>query len=374
MPRILRTTLVPDEAQAAAGVIQFDLPVNPLSIILLTVKALNSTATLTNYSVLAALLSMISNINVRYRGASIIDASLTDLAVLTALLSGWQPKQLNQVNTHADVRAVTVPILFGRRPYDPMECFPATRRGDLILQMTTVIAPTGLDTLIIQAETVELLDAEPTQFVKQTTTTKVHNATGEHDIELPIGNNLLGALLQGPIVPTAASYNATFGRVKLQVDNVETMYSETNWETLHGEILRRIIGGWANTPHTHPGGSHTHTISGSGAAPAAYAQATTIAISGDANAATLTTGTAARTGITGIQPSLLGTTDGPIEDQALIDSYAYLDMDPLNDGQYALVTRDAARVNLRVNTEAASATAMRVIPVELVPIGAGAAA
>ena len=47
---------------------------------------------------------------------------------------------------------------------------------------------------------------------------------------------------------------------------------------------------------------HVHTISGSGAAPVGYLQGNTLALSADADAASLTTGaTVARTGITGIQ-------------------------------------------------------------------------
>lgn len=51
---------------------------------------------------------------------------------------------------------------------------------------------------------------------------------------------------------------------------------------------------------------HLHTISGSGAAPGGYAQGNTIGLSADADAATLTTGTVARTGITGIQSTVVG--------------------------------------------------------------------
>lgn len=51
---------------------------------------------------------------------------------------------------------------------------------------------------------------------------------------------------------------------------------------------------------------HVHTISGSGAAPGGYAQGNTIALSADANGASLTTGTVARTGITGVQTTTVG--------------------------------------------------------------------
>lgn len=327
MAQILRTTLIVDEAQTADGVTNFDLPVNPLSIVLLTVKALNLTG-VASYLFIAGLLNMITNVNIRYRGATIVDGSLADIAMLNAIVTGWWPWQCAGAAADDAVRSLTVPICLGRRPYDPNECFPATRRGDLILQTTNDVAVTGQDGLILQAETVELLDATPSQFLKYTTTSKVYNATGEHDIELPIGNDLLGVLLQGPVVPITASYNATFGRTKIQVDNVEAIYSETNWESLHGELLRRT---------GYPGAmlAHTHTVN--------------------------------------VAASTEGITRENVNDDTIIDNYAYLDLDPLKDNQYALKTDGAARVNLRVNTEAASATAMRVMPVELVKVGGAAA-
>ena len=325
--QILRTTLIADEAQAADGVTNFDLPVNPLSCILFTVKAANDTGTIANYSFVSALLAMITNLNIRYRGATIVDGSLADLAVLNSILTGWSPWQSNVNSTNNDVRCITVPICFGRVPYSSKECFPATRRGDLILQTTNDVAVTGADTLILQAETVELLDATPEQFIKYTTTSKVFNATGEHDIELPIGNDLLGVLLQGPVTPTGASFNATFGKVKMQVDNVEALYSEANWETLHGELLRRIGSVIGLQGHTH-----------------------------------------------GFDDAAAGATFTRQQemDLAITDGYAYMDLDPLKDGSYALKTAGAARVNLRPNCETASATAMRVLPVELVKLGAPA--
>ena len=56
------------------------------------------------------------------------------------------------------------------------------------------------------------------------------------------------------------------------------------------------------------------------------------------------------------------------QDFDLLDNYGYVDLDPLGDDQYALDTAGAARVNFRVTCESASATAVRVLPVELVEV------
>lgn len=328
MPQILRTTLIRDAVPAADGVANYDLPVNPLSAILLTVKALNATTALADYSAIAALLAMITNVTVTYRGANIVNASLTDLAVLGSLLSKWGPHQANQEEADDDVRSITVPILFGRRPYDPAECFPATRRGDLILSLTEDVAVTGADGLIVQAETVELLDATPSRFLKKTTISKVNAAAGIHEIDLPISNDLLGALLWAPVVPTGASYNSNFGQVALQVDNVETIFSQTNWESLAGELNRKL-GPWPQQPHVH--------------------------------------------GYDGITVGVAGSVREQQTDFNLLNNYGYLDFDPLEDDQYLLKTAGAARVNLSVTDDAGSATAVRVLPIEMVRLAAAAA-
>jgi hypothetical protein len=330
MPQILRTTLIADEAVAADGIANYDLPVNPLSVVLITVKALNlDPAPVSTYSRIAQLLAMIPNLNIRYRGATIIDGSLTDLAVAMAALTGWHPLGLNAESADNQVRAVTVPICLGRVPYDPMECFPATRRGDLVLQLNRDIANLSHDGLVLQAETIELLDAEPERFCKITTQSPPAFVAGQNFVELPIGNHLLGLILQSFNVPDAADYQASFGAIALLVDNVEVIWSETNWETLHGELARRII------PERFAG--HRHNV----------------------NVAAVATDT----------PSAEEETAN-----SLLENYALMDLDPLKNGQYAIDTTGASQVRLRVTSDAADATQSRMLPIELVKTTTGRAA
>ena len=326
MPQILRTTLINDEAHATDGTFNFDLPVNPLSAILLTVKALNAQGQGQQYRSSDQLYKVVTNARVAYRGATIIEGSLQDLLMMMHVLTGWQPGPLIDSDNNNHPRALTVPLLFGRRPYDPLECFPATRRGDLVLQLTLDTSVAGFDTFVLQAETIELLEATPTRFTKITTISKVHNAAGDHDVELPISNDILGVGLWSPTIPTLTNYNAAIGDLRLQVDNVETVYSSTNWETLHGELRRRVPHGFSSRNHTHykdpaipPVDNYTETYKDNG-------------------------------------------------DNAT--KFAYLDLDPLGDGQYALRTAGAARVNLRITDDVGSGDAMRVLPVELVQLAA----
>lgn len=329
MAQFLRTTLVPDEAQSADGQVKYDLPVNPISHILLTLKALNDTGTLTAFSTLLGLLSMVTEIRVQYRGATVWQGSLTDLYLAQSLIHGWAPWGGNWDPTNDDVRWLTVPLVFGRRPFLMDECFPATRRGDLTMTLTYDVAVTGLNTLIAQVETVELLDAQPARFLKYSTTEKIFNATGTHQVDLPIGNPILGVLLNSPAVPDEADYLSAFGQVALQVDNVEVFYSGANWESLQGEFARRLPSGLLMA-------SHVHQANGGAAA---Y-EATT-------------------------QPYLGART---------LEQYAFLDFDPLGDGNFALQTSGAARVNLQITSEEASATAGRYMPIEVVEVGGTAGA
>ncbi len=82
MAQFLRSVLQQDVALAVSTVQDpVDLPVNPLSHILLTVKALNNTGTVTDHRFLIALMRFISNIEVLFKGQAIIQGNLTDLAI-----------------------------------------------------------------------------------------------------------------------------------------------------------------------------------------------------------------------------------------------------------------------------------------------------
>lgn len=323
MPRFLRQVLVQDESFAVSSLRTDDLPVNPLSMILVTIRSLNDTAALGNFSLVNALLNQVAKLEVLYKGSAVVSGSLADLARLYGFMIGHPPAQTSATYVDNTTRAVTIPILLGRRPFWAEECFPAVRRGELQLQMTSAAAQTGVDTMTVQIETVELLDAKPTRFLKATTISKTPTATGDHDVDLPIGNKIAHALLFGTTVPTAASFNASFGQLRLLLDNVEAYYARTNWETLHNEMQRRISEGTQSSMH-----QHLENVAG------AYAQ----------NA----------------------TTDDNNTNVGFFDQYALLDFDPLNDGSYLLDTAGRARVHLRINADVADA--IRIIPTELIDV------
>jgi len=172
------------------------------------------------------------------------------------------------------------------------------------------------------------LDERPTRFLKVTTITQAMAAAGANEIELPIGNKLLGCLLRPFVVPTVASFNSSFGVIALSVDNVEVMEARRNWESAQGMLARRIDPTWHHLRHTH----EFEPVAG----------IITLAV---------------------VQAEVLG------------QAYAYLDWDPLNDSAYMLDTRGAARVNLEIESDTADgANTSRVLPIEYVEIGGGGAA
>jgi hypothetical protein len=326
--KFLRQVLIQDETFAVSTQRTDDLPVNPLSMVLVTLRLLNNTGTMADYNAGVALLTQMTRLEILYKGSAIIAGSLADLARLNALLIGRAPMQTAASATDNDARSITVPILLGRKPYNPEECFPAVRRGELQLQMTMGAAVTGIDTPTIQVETIELLDAKPSRFMKATTIARTFAATGDNDVDLPIGNKIAGILGFSTTVPTGAALTATLGQLRLLVDNVEQYYARANWETLHNELQRR----YQESPAIGAFQAEEH-----GAAANAAGQL-------------LTTGEHLQVGF--------------------MNNYCLIDLDPNGDDMYLLETAGRSRIHLRVNADAANAA--RFIPIELVDVGQAA--
>lgn len=330
MARFLRT-VIHDDLSVAAGAAKIteNLGVNPISFLLLTIKV--QTAVANTLPTLANLLGVFTTLDVKFKGTSIVNLSPADLYRMSAALWSRWPVRENFDDNANGISFVTVPIPFSRKPYWPNEGFPATRAGDLKLDLVPAAAFTNiLSPVTIQVEQVELLDATPRQFLKYTTFSKTPTAIAEHDVDLPLGNPIAGVLLFGTTVPTAASFNASIGKAKLLVDNVENYYSETNWESLHNDFIIRA------TPN--PLWDSLRMLENLAAA---YTQ---------------------------------NVESGAIADLVMEhQQYAYLDFDPNRDDMYLLDTEGRGRVHLRITADVADD--IRVLPIELIRLpGAESAA
>lgn len=237
----LRSVVVGDEAITAGDVKTYDLPVNPLSHIIFTFKCLN----VTDEATLAEILARVTKISVTKVGETRLDISMADLFALNTILFGHLPSLQNRIVTDNATRFISLVLPFGRRLYDPNECHPRTTRGEFKLQITLNSTETACDGVIYQIETVELLDASPSRFLKVSTISDTPAATGEMDIDLPRGNDLLGLLLWATTIVATTAWTNTIEQVKLLKDNVEAEIAKANWESLHGDLVNRIgFGGY----------------------------------------------------------------------------------------------------------------------------------
>lgn len=325
MATFLRTVLVQNRAEAADRTFFEDLPVNPLTQILITLRGVITAADVANP--LADIYGCMPNVGVSYRGQDVIRGSLRDLAVVNACITGKVPWGRHVQDGAGEVWSLTVPLNFGRRPFAVDEAFPAVRRGDLRLDCTVDTVVNNVDLVTLQIETVELLDETPARYLKMTTNQRTFTGTGAEVVRLPIGNPLLGVLLFGTTVPTGAALTATWEQLRTKVDNVESLYGSTNWDTLHGEIYRRICGSELKLT------DHVHRFNGAAAA--------------------------------------FASTLEPIGPVGILESYAYLDFDPLGDGAYMLET--AGRADVTIQRDVGTADLGRFVPVELVTVQSAAA-
>lgn len=236
----IKSVLVQDEACAASAIKTYDLPVNPLSHISFTLRFLGKT----DEATLAEILALITKIEVMYRGASIISASMADLFALNAILLRATPMATHKEYAGAtDSRSITVILPMGRLLYNAEECFPATKKGEMILRVTATASIAAITSMSLQIETTELLGATPRQHIKFTTYSKTPSATGEFDLPLPTGNKYAGILCYSATIPDATDYTMALDYLKFKLEGVEYNISKANWETLHGEVALRAGAG-----------------------------------------------------------------------------------------------------------------------------------
>ncbi len=319
MASFIHSILSTNAAIATDGDEVIDLPVNPLSVILIHISPLNATSTIADYRLLEALLSAVDNVRVTHKGSAVVDVAGVDLAMLALLwhkLGLWQSGAFETDNFR---RSLVLPVLFGRRPYMSSECFPETKKGELQRTVTWDIADTGFDGLRRSIETIELPEASPEFVQKVTTLAQTFAATGQNDIDLPIGNVIRAILLFGTTGYVGATPAPTLGQLEVLRDNRQIGYTSTDFEVARG------IHGLLGVPFP-PGFRHIHS--------GTY----TTTVAGDSR-----------------EPEIGASMD---------DNYVLLPFDVTGDDQFSLETAGAGRVHVRSDAEAANA--VRVIPIEKV--------
>lgn len=323
----LRSRMIQNETFGAVSTVRTDdLPVNPLSAILLTILGQNDAINVA--ALWQTIMDCVARVEVLYKGQAIISGSLADLSAMYYHLTDKFP-YLGRQSAEADEANffLTVPILFGPRSHLAEWCFPAVRRGELQLQTTFGAAFTDVNDLQLQIETIELPDASPKRFLKYTTMTKTPTATGDHDIDLPLGNPIRGIQLFGTTVPVDGAVTTSIDQLRLLVDNVEHGYAFANWESLRGESAL-----YRNQPW----------------------------IGADLVAR-----------LTGGAPAANDDTRALESPTSFLRRYAFMNYAPHNQEDYKLLTEGKGRVHLRIT--AGDTQAIRVMPVEEIAIQGGAA-
>mgnify|MGYP001580594120 CR=1 FL=1 len=313
----VHSVIVEEQDPAADAILEHELPVNPLSGLLLHLKPLNETGTFTTYDPLSLFLDALNSIDIIWRGITLFSASGRDARNL--LLHRWHRDVIQNglVNTDATRRSIVLPIMFGRWWGDREEGLPQTRSGELKIRLDVDVTSAGYEDLRYGIEALELPGVTFKAFTRCTTISQTFAATGFNDIDLPIGHAIRGLLCFQTTAFAGATPTPGLGRLELLVDGKQQGYSSTD-----AEVARGIAAAVGMPPARFQ--EHVHFADLDAAA--------------DAD------------------------TEPEEQIETLLDNYVYLDFDFTRDDVYNLDTSKARRIVLRSNAEVAEA--MRVVVLE----------
>lgn len=317
------SVVVQNEDITAGTSPSYDLPVSPMSHLLITLKFTQTAEVL--QCPFVDIPALLNKVEVLYKGAGVCSMNGFDLLACGILICDFESWGVNATGQAEAERSLTFLVPFGRQLYSPIECYPSTSRGELILQTTfQTTFSTYIDNLKLQVEAVELPDAHPERFLKMTTSHVTPTAIADYDVELPIGNQISDIVLWGTTIPAAAADTASIAQIQIRKNNSEFMYSKINYETMHNMMgrLRAAPGYW---------GLHSHD--------------------------TLET------------PAVVGNAEGLVDPQNhILSNHLLVPFDVRRDGAHILRTDDANDLNIRISPE--DQLAVRVIPCEVVAVGA----
>lgn len=222
---------------AATEILQRDLPVNPLSHINIMLEGYNAT----DEATLAEILAFINKIEVTHSGKTIVSLESEDLAGLNCYLFKKHPILTQNVATDNATRLLCLVVPFGRKIFDPNECYPASKKGELQLSLNYTAPSASMDNAILNIETVQLVDAAPTHYLKSTLlTVTAPGATGDNDIDLPIGNDIVALQLRMTTFPATSSHDYGVNRARILANNSEQGYADVSAQGLVGDGIFHV--------------------------------------------------------------------------------------------------------------------------------------
>jgi len=241
-----------NDIQVTPGQTQsYDLPINPVTMVLITMRWTQARTGPYSYSQIDAAMGMIAKIDVTYKGRTLYSASGADAVMLSRLISGAEPILHNAIDADGTIRMCTIPIAMSPYMYSPDWASPASKRGELQLQITCSAPPTEITQATYGAEVIELEGAEPKYYMQCTPHAVLPQATGVVDIDLPIGQDLCGIMLRAAKVPDDNNDDCSIRSAALLVDNREEYISYASWAALRAHAQMRAPEMLGNTRHQH---------------------------------------------------------------------------------------------------------------------------
>lgn len=290
----LRTRLI-ERRTTATEVIEEWLPTDPISHLIITLDGYN----VTDEATLAEILAFINNVQVTDHGAAIYDVQSEDLYGVQAYLQRALPVLTGRLATDNYTRSLTLMVQFGRQLFDPEECYPEREANQVRLRLDTTIPSASLDNSTISVDVVTLPGAQPSGWLKTyRKALSAPSATGEHEIDLNRGNELLMAQIRMTTVPTTSSHTFGIDTVALMANNKEHVLASADMMCLAGERVARI-----GCPDT--------SIAAQGLSP--------------------------------------------------LNNIFWLDFDPRSDGKFAIATKEFSRVHLKANYGVAEAQSLTLV-------------
>ena len=233
--KFLRSVIL-DAWTIATGVKTIDLPINPLSYLKITIEG----TSLTTVPSLTEILAFVNNIEVTHKGQSILNLNGEDVAALNLYLFGSRGIKVSDLYATSTYVSYSFFLPFGRTLFNPEECFPGTRKGEMQLSMDLTIPATSFNVSVLSVEACELMEANPANYLKATMlSVAAPGATGNFDTELPIGNDLLAIIIGLAAFPTSGDVLYTVDDVKLLCDNVETQIASAKTPGLIADRMLR---------------------------------------------------------------------------------------------------------------------------------------
>jgi len=227
-----RSSILRDHTMATEH-IEEDLPIEPLSHVIFTMDFFNAT----DEATLIEALGFINKITVSKLGVPILSLESEELYAQNCYLFERRPVFSGKLGTDNLNRTLTLMIPMGRRLYDPAECFPATKKGELTLDIDTTVPATTLDDANVNIEVVNLPGASPRKYLKSTRmTVSAPGATGDNDVGLPMGNKIVAICMRLTTWLTAATHTLGVDMVHLIVNNSEAIYQAAKIHSLIGDL------------------------------------------------------------------------------------------------------------------------------------------